>query len=230
MAHLVSVMGSSGMGKSTSLLPNESLGIKGLDPKETFIINVSGKPLPARGSNAMYPLGIKPSEGGRHVEASHPEQIATIINYVSENRPEIKNLVIDDMGYVMGFDVITNAKRKGYDKWVDTAVDFMSIITALKSARPDLYAFCLFHTEEGKDGKTKIKTSGAMIDNNIYLDGLFTINLEAAITKKDGETKFGFYVKPDEYSTRKAPQGMFEEDYIPNDLGFVKDEMVAYYG
>lgn len=230
MAHLIAVMGSSGMGKSTSLLPNESLGIKGLNPEETFIINVSGKPLPARGSNVMYPLGIKPSEGGRHVIAKNPEQIATIIAYISEHRLDIKNIVLDDLGYVMGFDVLDNAKRKGYDKWVDTAVDFMSIINALNNARPDLYAFCLFHTEEGKDGKTKIKTSGAMIDNTIYLDGLFTVNVEASITKKDGESVFGFYVRPDEFTTRKSPAGMFEKDYIPNDLGFVKDEMVAYYG
>ena len=105
----------------------------------------------------------------------------------------------------------------------------MSVVTALKSCRQDLYAFCIFHTEVGKDEKTKIKTSGAMIDNNIYLDGLFTVNLEAGLKKIDGENNFGFHTKPDEYTTRKSPAGMFEEEFIPNDLGFVKDKMVEYY-
>lgn len=96
MAHLVSVMGVSGSGKSSSILPNAATNTKGLDPKETFIINVSGKPLPAKGSGKLYPLGIKPSEGGRHVEASKPEQIVQIIHYINQNRPDIKNIIIDD--------------------------------------------------------------------------------------------------------------------------------------
>lgn len=229
MAHLVSVMGVSGSGKSSSLLPNTATNTKGLNPEETFIINVSGKPLPAKGSGKLYPLGIKPSEGGRHVEASKPEQIVQIIYYVNQNRPDIKNIVIDDMGYIMGFDVMENANKKGYDKWTQGAVSFMNVVNALKSCRQDLYCFCLFHTEIGKDEKTKIKTSGAMIDNNIYLDGLFTVNLEATLKKVDGENKFGFNTKPDEYSTRKSPAGMFEEEFIPNDLGFVKDKMIEYY-
>ena len=229
MAHLVSVMGVSGSGKSSSLLPNPDLNIQGLIPEETLIINIAGKPLPARGSNRLYPLGIKISEGGRHIHASKPDQLVQVIQYVNQNRPEIKNIVLDDMGYIMGFDVMENALKKGYDKWTATAVSFMNVINALKACRSDLYAFCIFHTELGKDEKTKIKTSGAMIDNNIYLDGLFTVNLEASLTKIDGETKFGFYTKPDAYSTRKSPAGMFEEDYIPNDLGYVKNKIEEYY-
>lgn len=230
MAHLISLMGVSGAGKSSSILPNPDTNTIGLNPEETFIINISGKPLPAKGSNRLYPLGVKPSEGGRHIEASSPEQIVQVIQYINSSRPDIKNLVLDDIGYVMGFDVMDNAKRKGYDKWVDTAVNFMAVIKTLKNCRADLYVFCIFHTEVGKDEKTKIKTSGAMIDNNIYLDGLFTVNLEASLIKVDGENKFGFNTRPDEYSTRKSPAGMFEEEFIPNDLGFVKEKMTEYYG
>ena len=229
MAHLISVMGSSGSGKSSSILPNEELEIKGLNPEETVIINVAGKPLPARGSNRMYPQGQKASEGGRHFSVSKPEQIIAILTYINNNRPEIKNIVLDDMGYIMGFDVIDNARRKGYAKWVDTAVNFMSVINALKAMRHDIYAFCIFHTEVGKDEKIKIKTSGSMIDNNVYLDGIFTVNLESALTKNDGEVKFGFLTRPDEYTTRKSPAGMFEEGYIPNDLGYVREKMNEYY-
>lgn len=96
MARLVSVMGVSGTGKSSSFFPNEDVGIQGLDPMETFIINIAGKDLPARGVNRMYPPNVKPSEGGRRIDIFRPEQILQIIQFIDQNRPDIKNLVIDD--------------------------------------------------------------------------------------------------------------------------------------
>ena len=46
MANIIMLLGKSSTGKSTS--------IKGLDPKETVVINVLGKRLPFKGSNALY--------------------------------------------------------------------------------------------------------------------------------------------------------------------------------
>ena len=68
MANLIAIMGPSGSGKSTSIVPNKEYGIEGLNPEETFIINVVGKPLPGKGSMKLYPTGVLPSEGGRHIE------------------------------------------------------------------------------------------------------------------------------------------------------------------
>ena len=81
----------------------------------------------------------------------------------------------------------------------------------------------------GKDERIKIKTAGSMIDNNIYLDGLFTVILECEI-RKDGETvKYGFRTKSDGASTCKSPAGMFKEEFIPNDMGYVLEIMHKYY-
>ena len=113
MARLISIMGFSGSGKSTSLIKNEEFNIKGLEPEKTFIINVAGKDLPARGSMKKYPLGLKPSEGGRHTIVEDPYLIADLITFISNNRPDIEQIVIDDSGYIMGFDAMNNAKRKG---------------------------------------------------------------------------------------------------------------------
>lgn len=49
MSELIGVCGSSGTGKTTSIHGCEELGIIGVDPKETVIINVSGKPLSFKG-------------------------------------------------------------------------------------------------------------------------------------------------------------------------------------
>ena len=189
MANLIGIMGPSGFGKTTGLLANEEFKIKGLNPEETCIINVSGKPLPGKGWRKSYPLDKKLSEGGNHFIVTDPGSMTGLINAIA-GTPRVRNLVIDDAGYIMGFNVIDNAKRKGYDKWVDGAVSFMSVINAAKAARMDLNVFFIFHTEMGKDERMKIKTAGAMIDNNIYLDGLFTVILEAEIQKTDEGVKF----------------------------------------
>lgn len=228
MANLIAVMGASGFGKSTSLFPNLELNIKGLNPEETYIINVSGKPLPGKGSMNKYPLGKKISEGGNHRILTNPSDIATLIGTIN-NTPKFKNLIIDDAGYIMGFDVIDNAKKKGYDKWVDGAVSFMGVINAAKAARMDLNIVFTFHTEMGKDERMKIKTAGAMIDNNIYLDGLFTSILEADVRKVDSGIEFGFRTNGDGSSTCKTPPGMFDLPFIPNDMGYVLEKMQEYY-
>ena len=220
-------MGPSGTGKSTSLLPNQALEIIGLNPQETYLINVSGKPLPAKGSMKMY-QDKKMSEGGNLKVLSNPGEIVSLIGAINKNE-NIKNLVLDDLGYVMGFDVIANAKRKGYDKWTDGAVNFMAIVNALRACRESLNVICIFHTEVGKDEKVKIKTAGAMIDNNIYLDGLFTIILEAETIKEDGVIKYVFRTRSNGTSTCKSPAGMFETEHIPNDLGFVLKQVNEYY-
>ena len=229
MANLIAIMGPAGFGKTTSLLPNEKFGIKGLKPEETFIINVGGKPLPGKGAMRLYPIDDrKLSDGKNHIILTNPEEIASLCQAIDSN-PKIKNLIIDDAGYIMGFDVIDSAKKRGFDKWVDLAVDFMKVINAVKAARMDLNVIMIFHTEVGKDERIKIKTAGSMIDTNIYLDGLFTVILECEI-RKDGETvKYGFRTKSDGASTCKSPAGMFEEDFIVNDMGYVLEKMYEYY-
>lgn len=229
MANLIAIMGTSGFGKTTSLLPNEEFGIKGLNPEETFIINVSGKPLPGKGAMKMYPLDDrKLSEGKNHIILTSPDEIASLCSAVASNT-KIKNLIIDDAGYIMGFDVIDSANKRGYDKWTSLAVNFMRVINTAKAARMDLNVIMMFHTEMGKDERIKIKTAGSMIDNNIYLDGLFTVILECEI-RKDGETvKYGFRTKSDGASTCKSPAGMFKEEFIPNDMGYVLEIMHKYY-
>lgn len=94
MAVGIIVAGDSGSGKSTSIGKIDELGIIGLDPKETVIINVKNKPLPFRGWKSQY--GGKISEGGNYYASSNSEEIIRVMNYISMNRPEIKNVVLDD--------------------------------------------------------------------------------------------------------------------------------------
>ena len=90
----VAIVGKSGTGKSTSISNTPELGIKGLNPKETVIINVAGKDLPIRGWKKLYTGKI--NEGGNYLETSDAETIARAISYISTSRKDIKSIVIDD--------------------------------------------------------------------------------------------------------------------------------------
>ena len=229
MANLVGVVGASGHGKSSSFFPNEELKIKGLNPKETVFINVSGKSLPIKGFHKLYP-STDIRTGGNYIHTEDSDVISKVVEYVATSRPEIKNIVIDDAGYTMGLEVLAKAKNKGFDKWTDLALNHMKIINAARGVkRNDLNIIFTYHQEKGADGNLKIKTSGSMIDNNILLDGLFTTILYACVTTEGQVVKYGFKTHGDGSNTCKSPASMFKEDIIPNDMGYVLDKMNEYY-
>ncbi len=116
MARLIAVVGKTGTGKSTSLYPykDENVEIIGLNPKETLLINVSGKPLPTPNADKSYPLG-KLSEGKNHYKTSDSFVVETLIKAVDENAAykHIKSIVVDDAVYLQLFMFMDKLKEKG---------------------------------------------------------------------------------------------------------------------
>lgn len=163
------VLAQSGFGKSTSIGNIPELGIKGLDPAETFVITATNKPLPFRGSQKVYitvPEGQPPMKGNRYI-TSEGLKIAKAIKFISENRPEIKTIVIDDANYVMQDYYMENAKSKGFDTFKEIGASMHFIFSAMESASN--INFVMFaHPEEFRDsnGDTisyRFKTVGKMV-------------------------------------------------------------------
>lgn len=103
MANNVILLGKTGTGKSTS--------IKGLDPKETIIINVLGKKLPFKGSNSMYNKDAK--------NAFQIDEYTTLINLltnIDKSASHVKNIIVDDMAYIMRKEYFKRSKESGYGK------------------------------------------------------------------------------------------------------------------
>ena len=100
MANCVIVMGKSGTGKSTS--------IKGLDSKETVVMNLLGKKLPFKGSKALYNL-----ENKNLIQVGDYNEIITNLKGINEHGLHIKNIVIDDAIYVMRKEYFKRAKETG---------------------------------------------------------------------------------------------------------------------
>ena len=224
MANLIAIVGQSGSGKSSS--------IRTLNPTETFIVNVASKPLPFKGWRSKYTVWNKANPSGNFINTSDVSTISSILNYINVKRPEIKNVVMEDVQYLMGFEAMDRAKEKGYEKFTDIAQKFYSVLKTAIQMRDDLNVFVTCHSENigtPDEPQLKIKTIGRMVDNVITVEGLFAYVLFTCIQKDDDDKAvYLFQTHSDGTTTAKTPMGCFEEDYIPNDLQYVIDKIAEY--
>lgn len=117
MANAIAIVGESGSGKSSSIMPDDTLGLVGLNPAETFIINVKDKPLPMRGYKKMYtpiPVGAPPTTGN-YFASTDSQAIIKVIGYIGQHRPDIKSVVLDDGQYIMSEEFMANALKAGWN-------------------------------------------------------------------------------------------------------------------
>ena len=196
----VLVLGASGSGKSASL--------RNFNPEEIGIYNVASKPLPFR-------------------------KQMMLVNHVSYDRimaslkaNKLKCYAIDDSQYLMAFDLFNRVNEVGYQKFTDCAKKFYDLIqTVINKTSDDTIVYFLHHTERADDGHIKAKTSGKMLDNQLTLEGLFSIVL---LADTDGK-EHNFITQSDGFTTAKSPMDMFAP-VIPNDLKTVDTAIREYYG
>ena len=89
-----------------------------------------------------------------------------------------------------------------------------------------LMAFIMQHIDTDENGKVKAKTLGKMLDQQLTVEGLFSIVL---LCKAD-ERKHYFITQSDGLNPCKSPMGMFDSLEIDNDLKMVDDTIREYYG
>ncbi len=195
----VLILGESGSGKSTSM--------RNFEPDELGIFNVAGKPLPfkkklLKADNATY---------------------QTIYKVLKD--PKKKIYVIDDSQYLMAFESFDHAKETGYGKFTNMALNFRNLIDFIVRGTPsDCIVYMLHHTEIGENGRLKAKTLGKMLDNQLTLEGLFSIVL---LCQVEGSEHF-FITNSDGSNPAKSPMEMFELK-IDNDLKMVDSTIRTYY-
>lgn len=199
MGIAVMILGASGSGKSTSL--------RNFEPDEVGVFNVASKPLPFRKklkvvNNATYGL----------------------ITKVLSN-PQLKKYVIDDSQYLMAFESFDHAKETGYGKFTNMALNFRNLIDyVIKKTPDDVIVYFLHHTELSEDGRLKAKTLGKMLDNQLTVEGLFSIVL---LCQTEGSEHY-FITNSDGSNPAKSPLDMFPMR-IDNDLKFVDKTIREYY-
>ena len=103
MANIIMLLEKSGTGKSTS--------IKELDTKETVVINVLGKRLPFEGSNALYN-----KENKNIFQKETYTDIISLVQNISDKATYVKNIILEDLIYVMRKEYFSRAREVGYGK------------------------------------------------------------------------------------------------------------------
>ena len=196
----VLILGESGSGKSASL--------RNFEPSEVGVFNVAAKPLPFR----------------KKLPTKSTSDYGDIVNSIKLN--QFKSYVIDDSQYLMCFESFARAKDTGFNKFTDFALHFYNLLQfVIRQTPPDTIVYFLHHTEtDSNTGKIKAKTMGKMLDNQLTLEGLFSIVL---MCQTDGK-KHSFITQSDGFTTAKSPMQMFP-DVIDNDLKFVDQAIREYY-
>lgn len=224
MAKVVIVAGDTGTGKSTS--------IKTLNPKETFIINVLNKPLPFKGSSKLY------SEDSKNIKSvSNWGEVKSGIEALAK-RTEIKNIIVDDIGFIMTEELFARNKETGYTKFTDIGVHMQQILNTAKSQRDDLNICLMFHSDDDVSDKIKVgkklKTIGNLLEDKYNPLAIVSVALFTDVSfDKEGKAEYSFITNRTMVNNilipAKTPGDMFETAKIPNDLKLVFDKMNEYY-
>ena len=210
MAKAVLIMGRSGSGKSASL--------RNINEK-VFVVNVNKKPLPFKHNDNLIIM---------NQNADEYLTVKTKLSAAYENG--IRIAVIDDAGYLMTSKFMSGHRQaKGnsqFDLYNEIADNFYSLIKFVIDSLPnDMIVYFTMHEEMNDMGYSKPKTIGKLLDDKVCVEGMFTIVLHSL--KLDG--KYLFATNTDGLDVTKSPMGMFDTDYIENDLQFVTDKIRDYY-
>ena len=228
------ILAKSGFGKSTSIGEIPELGLKGLDPKTTYLISCVNKPLPFRGANKKFVVTTPNNPtGGNRVITNDAEVVAKIINMLAKS--PYKNIVLDDMNYMAQDYYMKNALKGGWDTPKKIGYNTGLVFDAINAVPEDKNIICLAHYEEYKDKNGdsisyRYKSTGNMVDQYITPEGKFEIVLygKASFDEKEKKSIREFVTNDDGVYPAKSPIGMFDL-YIPNDLGLVVDKIAEYY-
>lgn len=225
MGNIVMIMGKSGTGKSTS--------IKTLDPKETVVINVLKKRLPFKGSMSLYNL-----ENKNLFNMETSADIIALLKNINDKATYVKNVIIDDMSYIMRKEAFARAKESSYGKFTEMAQHFQQVVSTCESLRDDMNIFFCMHAEDVQSDKVlqtyKAATIGNMVDDKYNpIEVVPVLLFSDVVFDEKGTPTYGFYthrtMKGAVTIPAKSPADMFEEDFIPNDLAYVVKKMNEYY-
>lgn len=236
------VLAKSGFGKTTSWTGREKLGIKGLDPKETYIIQCIGRGVSNPGYKLCTSNELKDIATGNRVQVDNItglERFKRVADFIELlKKSPYKNIVIDDFNYLAQDFYMANAMKGGWDTPKQIGYGMGIIFDAFKGLPENKNIICCAHYEEYKDKNGdsisyKFKTTGKMVDDYITPEGKFDIILFGK-QSFDAESKKPVKVFVKEFDGEfpaKDSIGVLDAltNEIPNDLSIVVNAIEEVY-
>ena len=190
------VLAKSGFGKTTSYCGREKVGIKGLNPKETYVIQCVGRAVPNPEYKLVASTAIKDLATGNRIQVDSItgidrfKMVAEIINALKKS--PYKNIVIDDFNYLAQDFYMANAMKGGWDTPKQIGYGMGLIFDSFKGFPENKNLICCAHYEEFKDKNGdsisyKFKTTGKMVDDYITPEGKFDIIMFGVLPANRGK-------------------------------------------
>lgn len=238
------ILAKSGFGKTTSYAGREKYGVKGLDPKTTFVVQCIGRGVP----NPAFKLAPEPEI--KYIAQYNRVQVDTITgldrfkkvaefieSFKNPNNP-YKNLIVDDFNYLAQDFYMANAMKGGWDTPKQIGYGVGLIFNAMQGMPENKNIIFCAHYEEYKDKNGdsisyKLKTTGKMVDEFCTPEGKFDLIIFGKQTF-DAQTKAAKKVFVKEFDGEypaKDSLGLLDDlpNEIPNDLSLVVNEIAKRY-
>lgn len=235
------ILAPSGFGKTTSWAGREKLGIKGLDPKETYVIQCIGRGVPNPNYKLCPSNEIKDMAKGNRIQVDSVtgldrfKRVADFLNTLKKS--PYKNIVIDDFNYLMQDYFMNNAMKGGWQTPKEIGFGIGLIFDAMKGYPEDKHIYVCAHYEKTNDNDGTItyqmKTTGKMVNEYCTPQGKFDVILYGKQTYNEEERKaIKTFVKDfDGTFPAKDSIGVLDDmpDEFPNDLSLVSEELKKRY-
>lgn len=235
------ILAPSGFGKTTSWAGREKLGIKGLDPKETYAIQCIGRGVPNPNFKLCPSNEIKDMTKGNRIQVDSVtgldrfKRVADLIDNLKKS--PYKNIVVDDFNYLMQDYFMNNAMKGGWNTPKEIGFGMGLIFDAMKGYPEDKHIYVCAHYEKSNDNDGTVtyqmKTTGKMVNEYCTPQGKFDIILYGKQSYNEEEKKaIKSFVKDfDGTFPAKDSIGVLDElpDEFANDLHIVSEELNKWY-
>ena len=235
------VLAPSGFGKTTSWAGREKLGIKGLDPKETYAIQCVSRGVPNPNYKLCPSNELKDIAKGNRVQVNSItglDRFKRVADFLVQLKASpYKNIVIDDFNFLMQDYYMNNAMKGGWAVPKEIGFGMGLIFDAMKGYPEDKHIYVCAHYEKTNDNDGTVtyqmKTTGKMVNEYCTPQGKFDIILYGKQTYNEEERKaIKTFVKDfDGTFPAKDSIGVLDDmpDEFPNDLSLVSEELKKRY-
>ena len=214
------IMGDSGTGKSYSM--------RNFDEGDVSILNVQNKIMPFFGKE-LEVVSVPDLATMLEGENGYKPLRVDIVQSWLANHHEKRAVVIDDCGYCiseafMRWSTGSEAYDNKYQVYTDIAARIWNLFQAvIEDGDASRIVYFVFHQERQQDGTVDLLTVGKLLNEKLLIRGLVTCTLQSA---KEGD-KYGFHTN--NANPAKCPPGLFDEEFIDNDLKAVDSRIREAY-